>query len=374
MRIRLVVVGFLCLQSSAPSHTTASAARPQAGSREAITSRLAELRRIHTPDGIDALEQVTLGGVRQWVSIRGQHRRNPVLLVIHGGPGSPTMPLSWAYQGPWEEFFTVVQWDQRGVGKNAADANRGALTPTLTAERIIADAVELAGWLRSRLATDRIVVMGYSYGSMIATALVQRTPEWFHAYVGVGQMAPGGDAHIYARLLELAEAAGHAEALRELRAIAPYPRSGQTMADLLLVRKWARFFNGGWYGKPTFDLLFDLPEWAPEYSQADLDAQADASRWFARTVMANPGPRVERGATFRVPVVLIMGRHDLHTPYEPAREWLESVTAPRKHLVTLDHAAHVPMLEQPGHFLLALIEHVLPLTRRPPGQAPRRRD
>lgn len=363
MSPRIIVAAVGLWLVAAPSGAFIAAQAPSSG-RDAITARLTELRKIHTPDGIESLEQVTLGGVPQWVSIRGHHRTNPVLLVIHGGPGSPTMPLAWAYQGPWEEFFTVVQWDQRGVGKNAATASREALTPTMSAERITADAEELTGWLRSRLVTDRVVVLGYSWGSTIATTLVQRKPEWFHAYVGVGQMAPGGDAFIYTRLLELAEADGNAEALRELKAIAPYPRPTQTMADLLLVRKWSRHYNGGWYGKPTFDLLFDLPDWAPEYTQADLDAQTEASRWFSRAVMANPGPRVERGASFRLPVILLMGRHDLHTPHETAREWLESITAPQKKLVTIEHAAHVPMLEQPGHFLQALLEHVLPLTRR----------
>ncbi len=329
--------------------------------RQAVVARLSELRRIHTPGGIEALEQVSIGGVPQWVSIRGHDRTNPVLLVIHGGPGSPMMPLAWAYQSPWEEFFTVVQWDQRGVGKNAATADRQALAPTMSAEQLVADAEAVTAWLRTRLQTDRILVMGYSYGTTIGTALARRKPEWLHAYVGVAQMAPGGDAFIYQRLIELATAAGHDEALRELQAIAPYPRPTQTMADLQLVRKWARAFNGGWYGKPTFDLLFALPDWAPEYTQADVDAQADASRWFSRAVMANPGPRVELNQQFAVPVVVIMGRQDLHTPHETARRWFDSIEAPAKRFVSLEHAAHVPMLEQPGHFLVALLEHVRPL-------------
>lgn len=88
--------------------------------RDYITERIAELRRIHTPEGIESLEQVPIGDTTQWVSIRGLHRDNPVILFIHGGPGTPMLPMTWAYQAPWEDFFTVVQWDQRGVGKNAA--------------------------------------------------------------------------------------------------------------------------------------------------------------------------------------------------------------------------------------------------------------
>ncbi|MDX2033914.1 MAG: alpha/beta hydrolase [Blastocatellia bacterium] len=364
----------LLAQTTAPASTTVP-------SRDYITARLAELRRIHTPEGIESLEEVTIGGTRQWVSIRGLNRANPVLLFIHGGPGTPMMPMTWAYQAPWEDFFTVVQWDQRGVGKNAVAADREVLKPTLTAERIIVDAEEMTAWVRKRLGKERIVVMGYSYGTQIAMALAQRRPEWLHAYVGVGQISSGiGEEYIYKRLLELAAHAKNDEALRELKAIAPYPGPNRTMADTLLVRKWARHFNGGWYGKPNFDLLFSLPDWAPEYTQADVDAQTKATQWFSRTVMGNAraqsagAPRERAAASernaFKVPVIVIMGRNDLHTPYEPAKAFFETIEAPHKRFITLERSAHVPMLEEPGLFLFTLIQELLPLTEGRAAFAP----
>lgn len=334
--------------------------------REAVTSRLAELRRIHTPNGIELLEEVPVGDTRQWVSVRGKDRRNPVLLFIHGGPGTPMMPMAWAYQTPWEDFFTVVQWDQRGIGKNAASAEREALTPTLSAAQVLDDAEAVTAWVRTRLQADKVIVMGYSYGSLIGMALAQRRPEWVHAYVGAGQMAPGtnSEAVIYNRLLQLAGIDGNSQALTELRTIAPYPREGQTMADMLVVRRWARKYNGGWYGKPDFELLFSLPDWAPEYTDADLAAQQAASQWFSRTVMRNPlGREPEAWLTMPVPVVVLQGKHDLHTPYESAKAFVDRVKAPSVRFITLEHSGHVPMLEEQGRFLLALIQNVLPLAQ-----------
>lgn len=354
-------------QTTMPGNTTIP-------NREYITARLAELRRIQTPEGIEALEEVTIGGTRQWVSIRGLNRANPVLLFIHGGPGVPMMPMTWAYQAPWEDFFTVVQWDQRGVGKNASPANRETLAPTMTTERIIADAEEMTAWVRKRLNKEKIVVLGYSYGTTVAMALAQRRPEWLHAYLGVGQMAGSGNSeeYIYKRLIELATKAGNEEALRELQSIAPYPGPNRTMAHTLLVRKWARRFNGGWYGKPNLDLFFALPDWAPEYTQADVDAQEKATQWFSRTVMTNSRAQTDNTSrentsgnarkTFKVPVIVMMGRNDLHTPYEPAKAFFDSLEAPHKRFITLERSAHVPMLEEPGLFLLTLIQEVLPLT------------
>jgi pimeloyl-ACP methyl ester carboxylesterase len=301
----------------------AQGALPPAAStitRDSLVARLADLRRIHTPDG------------------------------------TPTLSSKWAYQAPWEDFFTVVHYDQRGVGQNAVSADRDALAPTLTFDRLVRDAV---AWVRERLGVEKVIVMGYSYGTMLGMALVQRRPGWVHAYVGVGQVSGSGDDYLYRKLRALATESGNRDALRELDSIAPYPRPGAPVSSVLLTRKWARHFTGGWYGKPTFDLLFSLPEWAPEYTAAEVAEQRAATQWNTRTL-------VGRGAaplptTFAMPVVIVQGKHDLHTPYEPARDYVDRITAPRKRFVTLDWSAHVPFLEEPGRFLQVLLDEVRPL-------------
>jgi proline iminopeptidase len=71
-----------------------------------------------TPNGVDETLILELGGARQVVNVRGADRANPILLYIDGGPGSVEMPMAWSFQHPWEDFFTVVQWDQRGAGRS----------------------------------------------------------------------------------------------------------------------------------------------------------------------------------------------------------------------------------------------------------------
>lgn len=337
-------------------------------SRDYITARIADLCKISTPEGVQVLEPVEIDGTRQWISIRGLNRANPVLLMIHGGPGSPMMPSSWAFQRPWEDFFTVVQWDQRGVGKNYLESDLAALEPTMTLERMVRDAEEMVAYLRQRLDKDKIVVMGFSWGSTLGVHLARRRPEWFHAYVGVGQASGGAqEKYVYKRALELARQDANDEAIRELEDIAPYPGLDDDSAHLdkaLLLRKWARFYNGGWYGKPDFDLFFSMPEWAPEYSQADVDVHQEATRWASERLIGGlresdlPG----QAARFKVPVVFLMGRYDLHTPYDAARQYFEEIQAPYKRFITFERSSHFVMLEEPGRFLLTLVTEVLPLT------------
>jgi pimeloyl-ACP methyl ester carboxylesterase len=82
--------------------------------RYAVYTTADSIRKITSHDGIELRQQVVLGDNKQWITIRGHHKKNPVLLFIHGGPGAVDMPLSHGFQTPWEEYFTVVQWDQRG--------------------------------------------------------------------------------------------------------------------------------------------------------------------------------------------------------------------------------------------------------------------
>jgi pimeloyl-ACP methyl ester carboxylesterase len=277
------------------------------------------------------------------------------------------MPVSWAFQTPWEDFFTVVQWDQRGVGKNYLESDVEALVPTMTLERMVEDAEEMVAHLRRRLDKDKIVVMGFSWGSTLGVHLARRRPEWLHAYVGVGQVVgPDAERYLHSRTLELARKDRNQEAVRELEAISPYPGPNGTVpvASALTTRKWARFYNGGWYGKTNLDLFFSLPEWAPEYSQSDLDTQMRATIWATEHLLdvLETGDLREQAREFEVPVFILMGRHDLHVPYKLAREYFEVIQAPRKKFITFERSSTFPMFEESGRFLLALVNEVLPLT------------
>jgi len=98
---------------------------------------------------IDQTAFVPLGGIDQWISIGGESRANPVLLVVHGGPGEAQWPQGEVYR-PWEKDFIVVQWDQRGSGYTFG--RYGTKTPDVTLDRISKDGVELAEYLCGNLA------------------------------------------------------------------------------------------------------------------------------------------------------------------------------------------------------------------------------
>lgn len=123
---------FICAAAVAPlSAQEAPSGRSEAGEFQKLEPALKFLRArsardyaVTTPNGIDEANYVKIGGLEQWITIRGEDRKNPVLLLLHGGPGDATNP--WGYAGfrNWLKYFTVVQWDQRGAGRTSDETER----------------------------------------------------------------------------------------------------------------------------------------------------------------------------------------------------------------------------------------------------------
>lgn len=221
---------------------------PRAFSRSDATSAIAGMRKVVVPGGIERLEKVRIGGIDQWVSIRGNNPDNPVLLMLHGGPGWVSMPTSWYFQRGWEEYFTVVQWDQRGAGKTYTENDPARIAPTMTRAQMIEDAEQLVGWLRHEFDKDKIFVLGHSWGSYLGMELVRRKPQWLHAYIGMGQMidAPESERRGWAWALAKARQDGNAEAIADLMSVAPYAQ-GKTavpVANVMKQRKWLNYYGG----------------------------------------------------------------------------------------------------------------------------------
>ena len=121
--------------------------------------------------------EATLGGARQVVNVRGADRDNPILVFVHGGPGAVEMPFAWAFQRPWEDVFTVVQYDQRGAGRSYPLNDPVALAPTMTLERYRDDAIELIELLKKRYGKRKVVLMGHSWGSIVGLSVAVKRPD-----------------------------------------------------------------------------------------------------------------------------------------------------------------------------------------------------
>jgi pimeloyl-ACP methyl ester carboxylesterase len=177
---------------------------------------------IATTSGINEAKYLKIGGIEQWVTIRGEDRANPAVLVLHGGPGDATNP--WGYAGfrTWLNTYTVVQWDQRGAGKTLGRNGRASVD-TVTIDRPVQDGVELADTLRTLLRKDKIILLGHSWGSVLGVLMAKRKPDLFQAFVGTGQVGKPAGAYDVAfdALVAKARALSDGRALREHSAHRP---------------------------------------------------------------------------------------------------------------------------------------------------------
>ena len=343
--------------------------------RHVVTDIIAGTEKIVSPNGVEELLPIQINGITQWISVRGRDRRNPILLFLHGGPGSPTMPEDYTFQSPWEDYFTVVQWDQRGAGKTYASNDPKALASTITIEQMTSDAEEVVRFLQKRYHKKKIFLLGHSWGSVLGVALAQRHPEWLYAYLGVGQIVNGqrNEEVGYQFALAQARANHNSEAERELLAIAPYPGDpGKlTFERIGVQRKWLMYYGGLTYGRTDFKYDGDAWELSPDYTQKDLDA-VDNGSLYSLTHLLNPliALNYDSVTDFKCPIFLFEGRHDFAVSSALAAEWFHHVKAPSKKLVWFDNSAHMVMQEEPGRFLYHLITDLYPLAVKAGDVAP----
>jgi pimeloyl-ACP methyl ester carboxylesterase len=333
---------------------------PYAKAREVIR----DLGRIVAPTGVQESYKTRIGGVDQWLNVRGQDKANPVILFVHGGPAAPLTPDIWQFQRPIEEYFTVVNWDQRAAGKTYLEADPDSISDSIHIPRYVDDAIEVAEFVRKRYHKDKLILMGHSWGTIIGMSAAIKRPDLFHAYVGIGQVINTRDNEriSFEYAVEQAKVHRNAEATKELASIAPYPGDKPiTRERIIIARKWAQFYGGlsAWREDSTY--YFRAPMLSPEYDADDACA-IDKGNLFTlgRILPEFLEADFKTTRSFPIPVVMFMGRHDYTTPSRPTADWLGRVDAPYKRGVWFERSSHMIPWEEPGKMLVSLLEFVRP--------------
>ncbi|MCC2981106.1 alpha/beta fold hydrolase [Sphingomonas sp. IC4-52] len=335
---------------------------------EAVRPMIADMQKIVAPGGVQLLETVELGGVPQWISVRGVDRRNPIVIYVHGGPGAAELGRSWPYQRGLEEYFTVVQWDQRGTGKTLRTNGAETTRPSLSRNRMAQDLVELIAHVRKRFGHDKVALIGHSWGNVIGMDAAMARPDWISAYIGMGPLVnmAANEAQQYAGVLAIARQRNDRAALAELNALAPYPGSGPIPFEKLnVVRKWVMAYGGLAAYRDNANFYFRAARLSPAYDLADRQS-IDQGGQLSVGALLPELTRVDhtpiRSTPF--PVFMFLGRHDLTTPSTIAVDWLNRLDAPAKQVVWFEHSAHLPPHEEPGKFVVEMATRVRPVVLR----------
>lgn len=344
----------ILLGAAAPAPAPAPQPDSYAPGREIIGG----LHQIVTENGVQDTFVATLGGVKQVVNVRGADRTNPILIYVHGGPGAAEMPFAWAFQRPWEDFFTVVQWDQRGAGRSYLLNDPAKLAPTMTLDRVRDDTIELIDLLRHKYGKRKVFLLGHSFGSVIGLSVAAKRPDMLYAYIGMGQYIDtnAGEKAGFDWTLDQARRDGNKQAIRELEALQPYPGGNTRIERVDAERKWANYYGALFWRHRDGDFYYRLARLSPDYTPVErmnYDKGSAFSTGQLEKQLAGLSfmPLTRLGC----PVFMFMGRHDALTPPSIASAWLDHVSAPAKGRFWFENSAHMMMIEEPGRTLAALL-------------------
>ena len=292
-----------------------------------------------------------LGGVDQWVMMRGRNVANPPLVILHGGPGFSETALFRYFNAALEERFTVVYWDQRGAGKSY---DRTIPVTSMTVEQFIADLDELVDLVRDRLHTPRVAILGHSWGSVLGVLYTARYPEKVAAYIGTGQIGdwPAAEAASYQHALAEAQRLGNRRARRRLRAIGSPPYDAEAV---FTERTWSLRLAGGMRPAQVWKMAGAVI-WSRESAIWEIPRgwrafHASMSAMWPQVSQLN---LVEMVPSLAVPVFFLLGRNDPWVRPETSEAYFNALVAPAKQLIWFDRSGHEPFVDEPASFNAAM--------------------
>jgi pimeloyl-ACP methyl ester carboxylesterase len=316
------------------------------------------------PNSVAVLEQVPVNETRQWVLIRSENTANPVVLFVHGGPGTSQLTLMRKNTQPLEKYFTVVNWDQRRAGKSFAAGD----DEKMTRGHFVDDVLDLSSYLAKRFHKDQILLVGHSWGSVIGILAASKSPDLFSAYIGIGQMSRMAESEqvSYEWTLEQSQKARDGASVERLTAIGPPPYTGSNWQSKFMTERRILGKHGGeYYGSQigAFGVVLKNLVFSREYTMVD---RINFFRGIFQSVRALY-PELSLTDLFvevpevRIPVYFCLGRHDYEVPSVLSAKYFEALHAPRKQLVWFERSSHMPNTEEKDKFNEFMINTVLPV-------------
>lgn len=333
--------------------------------RKLSQHKTAAALKVRSEQGIVEERFVRIGSIEQWIGIRGENRDNPVLLIIHGGPGSSYSIFTPLIRA-WESHFTVVQWDQPGSGKTFGRTGPER-TGELTMSRLIQDGIEVAEYARARLRKDKIILLASSLGTTFGLSMVRRHPDLFSAYVGTDQnvgMIRDREAN-HRAVVERLRALGLKKGVAALEKIGPDP-ARWTAKEFTSTAKWTMKSDPVSY-RQIMKLLKHAIWFSPAHTFVDIKHFVSGMHFSTNRLL----PEIrgydawQQGAEFQVPFFIFQGENDVLTPPGPAKTFFDDVMAPVKNFSFIQHAGHFAAFTEPEQFLRKLLSHVSPMASTP---------
>lgn len=292
---------------------------------------------------------IEINGAKQGMFLQCENAENPVLLYLHGGPGSPDIAFNDKYPTGLEKLFTVCWWEQRG----SCISYSSMIKPEeMTIEQMIADTVAVTNYLRNRFCQEKIYVMGHSWGSFLGVLTIERHPELYHAYIGVGQVVnqDRSERLAYTYMLEEFAKRNDKKMLKKLRKH-PIDDGGEISMRYLSVRSIGmnKLGIGIIHNMiSSFDCIKVVLGYKG-YTLGEKFKFAKGSLFSLKRLWGNVlrTDLIKQVPDLQIPMYIFQGKYDYQVSYEIAREYAVALNAPLKGFYTFENSAHSPCFEEP---------------------------
>lgn len=302
-------------------------------------------------------EYIEINKIKQYLLHSGKDKNNELMLFLHGGPGSVESIFAYMMQKKWEEFYTVVHWDQRGSGKTLSKNKNKKDYPNM--DILMDDLLKIVNYLRKKYNKDKIVILGYSWGSVLGTNFVKKYPNLVSYYIGVGQVVDmyKNEKLAYQKIVKAAKEKNNKRDLKKLLAFGEYPEKTYTksmkkkfmklnvMQQKYKIAVVANFSTiKSFLKSPIFKFSDIVSLIKGLYSNQKL------MEYLISYNLKNSS------LEYKVPIYYILGKNDWQVPSSIGIEYFKSIIAKEKKLYIINNCAHRPMLEQKKKFEDILFE------------------
>lgn len=282
-----------------------------------------------------------LGGYDQKVLIEGRRETLPVVVTLHGGPGTP-IPFSVGCRGLFPEFtdkFIMVYWDQLGCG-----INNHVIDEHFRIESFADMTADLLREIRRMFPGRKILLFATSWGSILSAKVLERAEGLADAAVVCGQFVKDVflNGEVFSELERSGLPAKKLRAIKNIRSDYVEPKELQLISGSL--RRYTNAYtNKSGKQAPMGRMVLGLLG-SPDYRLKDFKAVVingylnNISLW--REIMKVD--LTETLAGIRVPYTILQGDTDIVTSTKTVQALVEKSGNPNLQCKVVANTGHMP--------------------------------
>lgn len=287
-------------------------------------------------ESIKTHEGVEIGGIKQWIGVKGADDSKPLLLFLHGGPGFSSKNYAKKFIKYLQKDFIIAQWDQRETG---ITRHWSPYNDSLTVDLFHQDTEEVVSYLLKKFSKDKIFLVGYSWGGFLGLHFANKHPELLHAYISVSGMIHQDESErlTLALLEEKSQLSQNETAIDEISNIKLPIDSWEEIYDQ---RKWTSYFlDNEKFNENKQEVIFQ--EWS--------------EKWLPIFLEASKVNYLETVRSINCPIYFFVSKNDFVANHVVAENYFNALKAKQKQIIWFNQSAHQIPTDEPKKFSDELI-------------------